>query len=724
MFLIFRVKNLSQLHLPIVLFMMGLTLFFTQCDSVWGSQPLIPNHHLTITLQPKGHNLTAQDIITFHNPSALPPVLELTLNQHLVIDEILLNNSVISLPQTTNRPQSKLDGQRIHISLEDLNNKTSSPTITIRYHGMIADRPQGTLGLRFTKPDKTTGYIGPEGVYLTSETQWYPTISETLATFQVESTVPFGWETVTQGKERSRVASQNHTMSKWDIPSHSEALTLVANRFVKQERIWNGITMATYLFPEDASLSEQYLDATAKYLDIYTKLLGPYPFSKFAVVENFFPAGIGLPSYTLLGNRIIKRGYTQPYSLGHEIVHSWFGNSVFNRFSTGNWVEGLTTYLANYYYEELHASADTSKKNRQHMMYEYNLYGTQAQEYPIRKFHHKESRIDNAIGYQKTAMLFHMLRQEVGDKNFFTSIRSLVKEGTGRHADWHTLQQIFNKTSGRDLSWFFEQWVERVGAPSIKILKTGIQEDRNHLGEFLVNMSLVQQKPHYRLRLPMTMHLADGTKHKAVMTMIDQEQTYKLSVPARPTRLVIDPEFMVLRRLSRSQIPPMLNAWVTDPKQRVILVQKNTEEEREAYQAVLHRLRAQDSAPEPESDIHASFSDTSVLLLGNPLYSTLAQPTLAGCGGSVELGENLIAIQGKKFEGPDIAWLISCPHPNNPNHVVSAFYGFSPTAISRVARLLFFYGWDSYLVFQNGRVLTRGLFKPSIKHLEVLLDAA
>ncbi len=73
---------------------------------------------------------------------------------------------------------------------------------------------------------------------------------------------------------------------------------------------------------------------------------------------------------------MIKRGYTQPYSLGHEIVHSWYGNSVLNDFSTGNWVEGLTTYMANYYFEELHSPPEKALSLRKRMFYEYSLYAT------------------------------------------------------------------------------------------------------------------------------------------------------------------------------------------------------------------------------------------------------------------------------------------------------------------------------------------------------------
>ena len=707
-----------------LLWILCLILLFPHNGLSWGNQPILPHHNLTMTLQPKTHSLTAEDTITFHNPVGLPEYLELTLNKNLVIDEILLNGSIIAVKENLNKQYAHDTIARLRIPLHEKRKIVSSPSITIRYHGMIADHPKGTPGLRFTKPDNTTGYIGPEGVYLTSETQWFPSMMNGLATFHLRATVPSGWESVTQGKETSHVVSQGQTISEWNIPSPSETLTVAANRFIKKERQWNGITIGTYLFPEDAQLADQYLDATALYLAMYTTLLGPYPFSKFAVVENFFPSGIGLPSFTLLGNRIIKRGYTQPYSLGHEIVHSWFGNSVFNHFSTGNWVEGLTTYLSNYYYEEVHAVAGTALKKRQHMFFEYNLYATEEQEYPIRKFHHKETRIDNAIGYQKTAMLFHMLRQEVGDKNFFNAIRTLIKESTGAHAAWDTIEQVFSKTTGKDLNWFFQQWVERSGSPSLSIANTEVKADTEHPGQFIVNITLVQQEPHYRLSLPAILQLTNGATHHAVITMNDKEQTIQVSTPARPTRLVIDPDFMVLRRLNRSQIPPMLNTWATDGQQAIWLDENISTEDREAYQPVLHRLRSQGLEPVIKADRQGRLKEKSLLILSRPLKNNLGQQGLSGCGNIVEVGDDWIIVQGKKFEGSNIAWLVSCPHPDNPNHVVSIFYGFSPSAISHVARLLFFYGWDSYLVFQNGKVLTRGLFDPPANDLDVLLNAA
>ena len=157
------------------------------------------------------------------------------------------------------------------------------------------------------------------------------------------------------------------------------SLTLVANRFVTKTRPWTNVDdrpvqLATYFLADNAGLADEYLDATAKYLDAYVPLLGAYPFEQFAVVENFFASGLGMPSFTLLGSGSIKRHYVQPYALGHEIVHSWIGNSVLNRTDNGNWVEGLTTYLANYYWHELAGDQRQAREQRRLMTQGYSLH--------------------------------------------------------------------------------------------------------------------------------------------------------------------------------------------------------------------------------------------------------------------------------------------------------------------------------------------------------------
>ena len=68
---------------------------------------------------------------------------------------------------------------------------------------------------------------------------------------------------------------------------------------------------------------------TAQYLEMYRQLIGPYPFAKFALVENFWETGYGMPSFTLLGPQVIRFPFILHSSYPHEILHNWWGNSVF-----------------------------------------------------------------------------------------------------------------------------------------------------------------------------------------------------------------------------------------------------------------------------------------------------------------------------------------------------------------------------------------------------------
>jgi hypothetical protein len=53
-----------------------------------------------------------------------------------------------------------------------------------------------------------------------------------------------------------------------------------------------------------------------------------------------------MPSFTLLGSRVIRLPFILYSSYPHEILHNWWGNSVYVDYARGNWSEGLTSYLA------------------------------------------------------------------------------------------------------------------------------------------------------------------------------------------------------------------------------------------------------------------------------------------------------------------------------------------------------------------------------------------
>ncbi|MEK6617442.1 MAG: hypothetical protein AABY90_01980, partial [Nitrospirota bacterium] len=282
-----------------------------------------------------------------------------------------------------------------------------------------------------------------------------------------------------------------------------------------------------------------------------------------------------------------------------------------------------------------------------------------------------------------------------------------------------------------NLRWFFAQWVERAGAPDLKIADAVHRDDSPTIGGFNLRVRLAQDEPLYRLRLRVAVKMAGGRIHTARLQMESADQTFTLPVPARPLSLQIDPDFETFRRLGREQLPPMLNLFVTDRERTVVLPTGGTEVERAPYQELAARLAAekqgQDSKTKPATvqatDQDAGASRGSVLVLGGPGVNRGADWAARGCGSGVSLERDRFTVDGRIYEGPTMALLLSCRHADRSDHVVTLFYGLTPAAAAKVARLLFFYGWQSYLVFRDGAVVARGDFASPQEELEVRFQA-
>jgi hypothetical protein len=706
----------------------------------------ITRHNLFIEIDPERHALVATDRLTMELPEV--HAVRLSLAPTLDLDRLVLSPSSTSGNDAGRSVPFEIDhqagrGSERSIALPEASMTKGPVTLTAHYHGVINDPPKEPRHLRFVTPSETAGHIGPEGLYLSSETQWYLDIPESLSEYRLRVALPAGWTAVTQGKVRSSgpcppelCSRADLTVTEWEPIQQTEALTLVANRFVTKTRDWSSrggqrVQLNAYLFPEDAQLADEYLDATARYLESYIALLGPYPFNTFAVVENFFASGLGMPSFTLLGSAVVKRHYVQPYALGHEIVHSWIGNSVFNRVDHGNWVEGLTTYLANYYWHEWSGDHDQARDQRRLMLRGFNLHVPPDRDYPLKEFTQKHDERDNAIGYQKAAMVFHLLRQEVGDEPFWHSLKQLVIRYRGRRAGWQDVERVFVDTSETDLRWFFAQWIEQSGVPNVSVKEAAARPLTG--GGFQLHGSIVQTGAIFQSPLPLRIRMSGGSEQTVATRVKGAVTDFSSVLPARPLTIEIDPDATVMRRVARQDLPPVLNHYVTDLHRAVVPTFQISDQAVHPFQDVVKRIEAQESQ-QPVSKrtvviplVHDLLlpPEGSVLVLGTPVSRAALQPVLEShCGSRVQLREGGVTIEGKAYDGPGVAALISCHRRDHPGSVVTWLYAVSPQAATTVARLLFFYGWNSVVVFQDGKAIARSEFEGLQTRTEVSIDEA
>ncbi len=733
-------------RLSFITCLIGLSLLLPQSQGQAGDSPALSpaiiRHELRASIDPGLHQLTVIDRMVVRVGDSQPP-LDFTLAKSLRLDTVALVTRAGTeerlTPVLTSLGDAAIDSNLRSLLVLLPDHRQGEVTLEWRYRGAIDDPPREPRHLRFVTPSETSGHIGQEGVYLSSETGWYPDLAGSLASYNVTVELPDGWTAVSQGRggtkqdcTKSRSDGSRRTLQTWES-GVTEALTLVANRFTVKTRDWRGangqvVHLATYLFPDDAALADEYLDATAHYLNAYVPLLGAFPFEQFAVVENFFASGLGMPSFTLLGSGSIKRHYTQPYALGHEIVHSWIGNAVWNRPESGNWVEGLTTYLTNYYWHELIHDDRQAREQRRLMLQGYSLYVTPQLDYPIAAFQRKSDEKDNAIGYQKSAMVFHQLRMEIGDGAFWRGVKQLVAEYSGRHADWQDLERVFAVVSGSELRWFFAQWIERPGAPAVAIAQaTAMRSSSSEQpGAYRLRIRFVREGGAFRILLPLAITMKGSTTSVAVALSADQQEV-ELEVPAEPTRLSIDPDFMSLQRLKREHLAPVLNLFVTDQRKAVLPLFPDSAT---PFRELVARIEAQDAQTQTDRktailpmEAGALPPSGSVLILATADYHIQVQSLIAkACGDLAQVGLEGFRLAGAPYAGRRMAALWSCHRPDVPGSVVTVLYAMDPAAAVKVARLLFFYGWQSAVVFDEGTVTKRDMWQEFQATKEVRLD--
>ena len=664
----------------------------------------IISHNIEIELFLKEHKLKAVDHLLLPNLNA--EKVTFFINKSFQILSVGASNNKLDFKTTSNG-----DGQCLEVLIPSDLRQSDSLILDIAYEGILFEKPGSP-----EKEDlgETSGTIGEEGVYLSPACAWYPDMPGSLATFRITITTPAGYEAVTQGTLVSKKSDTDKIYTTWEEKNVSEDCHLVAGRYTVTSIKHNGIDIYAYFFPEEQGLAETYINATKRYLDMYQKLLGNYPYGKFAIVENFFQTGYGMPSFTLLGSTVVKLPFIVDTSLGHEILHNWWGNSVFVDESQGNWCEGLTAYMADYYYKELKdtASADDYRKN---ICRKYTNYVTGQNDFPLKRFIGRKDQATQAIGYGKTAMVFHMLRQMVGEDLFYQSLRKFYKEQIWQQASWKDIQHIFEDTCKTDLSWFFEQWVNRTGAPFIEMGKTEVVQSSNG---WLTRIEIIQTCPQtllgkgepYRLFVPIQMEL-DGGNFYTVTEIKESSSAVVIQTASQPVHITIDPQCNVFRRLHREEIPPTIDFILGDNEKVIVFPTGGEGALQASYKKLADLLGEKGGVIKADTEVtETEMTRKSLFILGGPAENKIAKLFHDNLHKNFTIEEGSFMVNKVPYRDTGNALLVTSRNPKNRDKGIALFLGLGSDTIKNVGFKLPHYGKYSYLIFADGKNIDKGTF--------------
>jgi hypothetical protein len=407
-----------------------------------------------------------------------------------------------------------------------------------------------------------------------------------------------------------------------------------------------------------------------------------------------------MPTFTLLGEQVIRFPFIINSSYPHEILHNWWGNSVFVDYATGNWCEGLVTYLADYLYTEK-ASSEEGRNYRLQILRTFTALVNAGNDFPLSQFKSRYDAASQVIGYGKGAMVFHMVRRTIGDMAFWDGLRDVFRDKRFKEAAWKDFQVAFERRAGVPLDSFFEQWIVRKGVPDLRLQNP----EMNKQGvSWIVTGSILQKEPSYALDLPVRLTAPSGKQDSRVPAS-GIETIFQISSADRPSRLEVDAECDVMRVLHPSEIPACVNSLKGSSSVLLVLPKTPFSQHLETAEILVQSLGLKVFGYISEAELKATdLTEHDLLLIGLPQNPSFFSKMPEG----VTVQEKRFAVNGKTYDASSNSFFVVFRSLIHKERFLALFLSLSEKHSHEVARKITHYGGYSYLVFTEGHNETKG----------------
>jgi aminopeptidase N len=299
------------------------------------------------------------------------------------------------------------------------------------------------------------------------------------------------------------------------------------------------IPVSAWVYQQDSTKGiHDYAPAT-EILKFFSSYIAPYPYNKLANVQSktIFGGMENASAIFYAENSVTGKGGAEGL-LAHEIAHQWFGDMASEKSFTHLWLsEGFATYFTDIYWQ--HKYGDEAFKKRLQKEREEVIQFVKTTDHSVVDSVSAYMDLLNPNSYQKGAWILHMLRNEIGDSVFHQVIQTYYQQYKGGNADTRDFEAVAEKVSGKDLKWFFDQWLYQPGIPKLyanwKIDGTEMKVEINQTGSQI-----------FQLPLQIGIVSADGKMTIQKLFIKSKEQEFKIEISSHPVKLVLDPNTNLL----------------------------------------------------------------------------------------------------------------------------------------------------------------------------------
>ena len=493
----------------------------------------VTNYTVDADLDPVAQRLTATAAVTF---TALDDLTTATFE---------LNNG-LRVKRITDANGKALDSERnarnstLTIALPAVVAKGTTTTFTFTYDGILSGSDTSPV-----EGIKTAALANPISMLLYPG-RWFPMVGlyTNRFTMTLHAKVPGDQTAIASGFTGRKSLPGNKTEFDFAWTKPGFPGTLIAGKYAPAIKATGASQIAVYVVDPKKPNAAEYAAVAAREQEFFTTTFGQPESSKLSIVElpaDAVAASWGPEVAALAGNRIGDRNSYR--LLANTISRQWWGSEVSPATLNDAWItNGMSRYAELMYLED--TAGKTALQNAipdiqaAALAYDTAPLSTLARTDPF-------SPQFQRMTLEKGAMIFHMLRYEMGDERFTAFLRGILSQYTDKPVRSADVEAVAKAQAGNvNLDAFFAQWVDGTGAPAFQskftVYRLGNAKGFRTVGAISQDLDL--------FRMPVDLRVeTDGKTESRKIDVSGTDSSYTIETFGRPRKITIDPDNWVLK---------------------------------------------------------------------------------------------------------------------------------------------------------------------------------
>jgi aminopeptidase N len=546
----FPVKSIAaMLRLKLSFTTAVLTFAFCLCASSALAQPAggtrydVTNYRIEAQLNPDEHTLRAGADITFVPQEATRSIV-FELNGSLKVDGVEKDGKVL-----TGFVQDQVGagalGPNVRIDLGQVVPANQPVTIRIRWNGALTSPEGGPLA------NKRLAYVGSEGSYLMYASRWFPfhDYAADRATSDITIIVPTGMLVGGPSDDPVNPQPDKTGVTRFRFVSKQPVLVgnFVAGQYVARTLRMGRYELQFFVKPGSENRITNYGELMGRALDFYTNEYGAPAFgTRFIIAQTddeTMETYTG-PGMLFLASKLFDspRGASEE-RMQREVAYQWWGQTVGLKSFDDAWIsQGLAEWSA-FAFREMYlkdAQLDAAQREEQERALTFEQTSSIVRAPSALD---DQSAAYKSIVFYKGAMVFRMLRESMGTQKFNQLLKKFLEQFRNKNASIDDFERLATQMAGKNMRYFFAQWVEGTGVPEFSV---DYQIIRTRAGKFRTRGTVRQNFENLQLPVELTLH-SEGDSQTKILYLAGTSEDFDFESSGQPVSAEVDPNDKILR---------------------------------------------------------------------------------------------------------------------------------------------------------------------------------